>query len=70
MISDKKISHLGFSKMLLSELDLNRGVKGGRVSNSLLDFRQFSFTHVIQVLGSRSGTRFPSSPLFRHAIVP
>ncbi len=37
--------------MLLSGLDSNRGVKGGRVSNSLLDFKQCSLTHIVQVLG-------------------
>jgi hypothetical protein len=37
--------------MLLSGLDLNRGVKGRRVSNWLLDFKQCSFTHIVQVLG-------------------
>jgi hypothetical protein len=35
--------------MLLSGLDLNCGVKGGRVSNSLLEFKQFSLTHIAQV---------------------
>jgi len=55
--------------MLLSGLDLNRAVKGGRVSNSLLEFKQCSLTHIAQVLGFHSGTRFLSSPLFRHAMV-
>ncbi len=42
---------LSLYKMLLSGLDLNRCVKGGLVSNLPLDFKQFSFTHIIQVLG-------------------
>ena len=38
-------------KMLLSGLDLSRCVEGALVSNLPLDFRQFSFTHIIQVSG-------------------
>jgi hypothetical protein len=37
-------------KMLLPGLDLNRCVEGGIVSNLPLDFRQSSFTHIIQIL--------------------
>lgn len=37
--------------MLPLELDVSRCVKGDSVSNSPLDFRQFSFTLIIQVLG-------------------
>ena len=37
--------------MLLPGLDLNRCVERALVSNSPLDFRQFSFTHIIQVSG-------------------
>jgi hypothetical protein len=38
-------------QVLLPRLDLSRGVEGAIVTNSPLDFRQFSFTHIIQVLG-------------------
>jgi hypothetical protein len=37
--------------MLLLGLDLNRCVEGGFVTNSPLDLKQFSFTHIVQVLG-------------------
>jgi hypothetical protein len=36
---------------LLLGLDLSRCVEGGIVPNWPLDFRQYSFTHVIQVSG-------------------
>ena len=36
--------------MILSGLDFSRCVEGGAVSNLPLDFKQFSFTHIIQVL--------------------
>ncbi len=42
---------LSIYKVLPSGLDLNRVVKGGLVSNLPLDLKQFSFTHIIQVLG-------------------
>ena len=48
-VPDKRISHLETSKMLLSGLDFSCCVEGNLVSNSPLDFKQFSFTHVIQV---------------------
>ena len=41
---------LSFYEMLLPGLDLSRCVERGLVSNSPLDFRQYSFTHIIQVL--------------------
>jgi len=61
---------LSLYEMLLPELDLNRCVKGGIVSNLPLDFKQFSFTHITRSWGDTSGKRFPSSPLFRRAIFP
>jgi len=36
-------------RILLPGLDLSRCVEGGPVSNLPLDFRQYSFTHIIQV---------------------
>ena len=50
-VPSKRISHLTVFKMLLLGLDLSHCVKGVRVSNSPLDLKQFSFTHIIQVLG-------------------
>ena len=44
---------LSFYKMLLPRLDLNRCVEGGIVSNLPLDFKQCSFTLIIQVLRPR-----------------
>jgi hypothetical protein len=44
-------ANLSLYKMLLPGLDLNRCVKRGIVSNSPLDFKQSSLTHIIQVLG-------------------
>jgi len=38
---------------LQPRLDVNRRVEGGWVSNSPLDFKQFSFIHVIQVSEAR-----------------
>jgi hypothetical protein len=39
--------------MLLTGLDLNRCVERSAVSDSLLDFKQFSFAHATQVLGTK-----------------
>lgn len=49
--------------MLLLRLDLSRCVEGGLVSHSPLDFKQFSFTLAIQVLGSHHLVNgFPCAP--------
>ncbi len=54
---------LSLYKMLPSELDLSRNVKGGIVSNLPLDLKQFSFTHTIQVLGQHHWENgFPVHP--------
>ncbi len=54
---------LSLYKMLLPGLDLNRCVKRGIVSNSPLDLKQFSFTHIIQVLGRHPTVNgFPFRP--------
>ncbi len=37
--------------MVLPGLDLSRCIEGATVSNSPLDFKQFSLTHLTQVLG-------------------
>jgi len=70
IVPDRRISHLDLCRMLLSGLDLNRCVKGGHVSNSSLDFKQCSFTHIIRSWDDDAGKRFPSSSLFRRAIFP
>jgi hypothetical protein len=70
LVLDRGISHLFVYKMLRSGLDPNRGVGGVDDSNWPLDFRQSSFTHLIQVLRPYSGTRFPRWPLFRQAMFP
>jgi hypothetical protein len=54
---------LSLYKMLLLGLDLNRCVKRGIVSNLPLDLKQFSFTHIIQVLGRHPTVNgFPLRP--------
>jgi hypothetical protein len=63
-------ANLGITKMLLSGLDLNRCIKGRIVSNLPLDFKQFSFTHIIKSWDDYAGERLPSSSLFRRAIFP
>jgi len=50
-VPDRKTSHRSSSSMLLSGLDKSRCVKRVLLSNSLLDFKQSSFIHIIQVLG-------------------
>jgi len=44
-------SHPGKTRVLLVGLGVNRCAEGGLVSNSPLDFKQFSLSHTIQVLG-------------------
>jgi hypothetical protein len=49
--------------VLLLGLDFSRCVEGGVVTNSPLDFRQYSFTHIIQVSGLRTLVNgFPVHP--------
>jgi hypothetical protein len=50
-VPGRRISHLGKTKMLPPGLGLIRCVEGGHVSNLPLDFKQCSFTHIIQVSG-------------------
>jgi len=49
--------------VLLLRLDFVRRIERGLVSNSPLDFKQFSLTHVTQISGIAIGwTAFPASP--------
>jgi hypothetical protein len=48
--------------MLLPRLDFSHCVEGNLVSNLPLDLKQFSFTHVIQVLGHVLVNDFPVRP--------
>jgi len=66
----KESSHVEEANVLLMGLDFNRCVEGGLVSNSPLEFRQFSFIHTVQVSERIAAKRFRGSPLYRHAIVP
>jgi hypothetical protein len=55
LVPEGKVSPLGLLKRVRSGLDLSRCVKGVLVSNSPLDFKQFRFIRVIQVLGGACG---------------
>jgi hypothetical protein len=50
-VPTREISHVGRTNVLLAGLDVNRRIEGGLVSNSPLDFKQFSLDHTVQVLG-------------------